>query len=70
MSKPILNLSGIDGNAFVLLGLANKRMRELGYDKEEMDDFREKAMSGNYDNLLRCLNEEFEVVLDETDEDY
>lgn len=63
MSKPVLNLASVSGNAFALLGAANRKMKEIGYTDEERDAFREKAMAGNYDHLIRCLSDEFDLVL-------
>lgn len=63
MSKPTLDVSEVSGNAFSLLGAASRRQKELGWSDERREEFRVKAMSGDYNNLLRCLSEEFELIL-------
>jgi hypothetical protein len=56
--KPILKLLGTDGNAFALLGKAQRVARQNGMDWEKI---RTEAMSGNYDHLLQTLMKHFEV---------
>ena len=63
MSKPVLNLASVSGNAFSLLGVASRKMRQLGYPDERVKALIEKATSGNYDHLIGCLSEEFDLVL-------
>jgi len=60
-NKPVLKLTGIDGNAFVILGRAQQVARRAGMPKEIIDEFRNKAMSGDYNNLLRVCMEYFDV---------
>ncbi len=47
-----VELVGQDGNAFVILGLVSKAMRRSGLTSEQISEYREEAMSGNYDQLL------------------
>lgn len=58
MSKPVLKLTGVDGNAFMLLAKA-KRVAEAN----DMDwgEIQEEATSGDYDHLLQTLMDNFEV---------
>ena len=50
-----VELSGEDGNAFVLMGVVTKALRRAGH-SDAIESFREEAMSGDYDNLLRtCM---------------
>lgn len=52
-----VQLTGRDGNAFVLMGTVNKALRRHGVSKEEREEFVAEATSGDYDNLLRtCMN--------------
>jgi hypothetical protein len=53
--KVVMELLGMDGNAFVLMGEFSKRARRQGWAKEEIDYVLGKCMSGDYNNLLRTL---------------
>ena len=48
-----VELSGQDGNAFAIVGAVTKAMRSHKVPNDEIDAFRQEAMSGDYDNLLR-----------------
>lgn len=61
IKKPKLKLVGEDGNAFVVLGAAQRAARAAGWTKEQIDEYRTKAMSGSYDNLLAVTQEYFDV---------
>ena len=62
MSKPELDLSDQDGNAFSILVRAAKVARRAGWSAEELTKFREEATSGDYDHLLQTCEKYFEVV--------
>lgn len=51
--KPKVKLSGSDGNAFAVMGKVSQTMKNSGYSKEDIDQYKKEAMSGDYDNLLR-----------------
>lgn len=51
-AKPPLVLTGIDGNAFSIIGAAQKALKKAGYTKADIVAFNEEAMSGDYDRLL------------------
>lgn len=59
--KPVLKLVGIDGNAFVILGHAKQAARKAGWSSEKITEMVNKAMSGDYDHLLRTMTECFDV---------
>lgn len=59
VEKPELKLSGEDGNAFFILGKAQRVARENGLD---WDAIKKEATSDDYDHLLRTMMEHFEVV--------
>ena len=61
------DLKGPEGNAFVLLGLADSSLKAHGYSKEERNHFRNQATSGDYDNLLATIMEWFIVVAPRTE---
>jgi len=51
-TKPFIQLSGEDGNAFFIMGRAMKALRKAGYTEEEIKQYETEATSGDYDNLL------------------
>ena len=59
--KPVLKLSGSEGNAFLLIGLANKAAKKAGWSKERTDAVLAEARNGDYDHLLATLMEHFDV---------
>lgn len=51
-----VKLVGEDGNAFAILGAVSKALKKAGASKEEVIEFQEEAMAGDYDNLLQtCM---------------
>jgi hypothetical protein len=54
--KPEIDLSGPDGNAFVLLALARRYARDLGLD---WDAISAEMTSGNYYHLIRTFDRHF-----------
>lgn len=57
--KPVLELVGHDGNAFYILGKAQRVARQNKMDWKQIE---QEATSGDYDNLLRVMMKYFEVV--------
>ena len=55
----IIDLTGPDGNAFVLMGYARQFARQLGYSKEDQDQLLELMTSGDYKNLLEVFDDHF-----------
>jgi len=62
MSKPVLKLVGEDGNAFNILGKAQREARAAGCDEETINQFMSEATSGDYDHLLQTCMKYFEVI--------
>ena len=58
MNKPKLELMGQDGNAFFILGRAQRVARQNNMD---WDKIRNEATSGDYDHLLQTMMKYFEV---------
>jgi len=56
------NLSGKDGNAFSIMGKVSGALKESGATKEEVIQYQEESMSGDYDNLLKVAGEWVEVL--------
>ena len=48
-----VQLTGQDGNAFMILALVQKALRRNGVSAEEREAFYAEATSGDYDHLLR-----------------
>ena len=60
-SKPSLTLGGQDGNAFMVLGLAIRAAKKAGWSQAQIDEYKQKATSGDYDNLLAVTMDYFDV---------
>jgi len=56
-----VQLSGQDGNAFMIMGLTVKALRRAGVSQEEIDQYRDEATSGDYDHLLQTTMRWVEV---------
>jgi hypothetical protein len=54
-----IDLTGPDGNAFVLIGTAQNYAKQLGYSKEERDNLRQEMTEGDYENLLEVFDSHF-----------
>ena len=54
--KPEIDLTGPDGNAYVLMGMAKGWAKDLGKDWKPIQT---EMMSGDYENLLAVLEREF-----------
>ena len=52
----VIDLTGPDGNAFVLIGKAMNFARQLGLDQESI---KQEMMSGDYENLLEVFDKNF-----------
>ena len=51
-----VQLTGNDGNAFVILGKVTAALKRNKVSQDEIDEFKKEAMSGDYDNLLQtCI---------------
>ena len=54
--KIVVDLTGPEGNAFVLIGMAEKWSKQLGLDPEEVQA---DMMSGDYEHLLSVIEKHF-----------
>ncbi len=52
-----VQLSGNDGNAFAIMAQVNKALRNAGASPEEISQYQQESMSGDYDNLLRVASQ-------------
>ena len=57
----IVQLSGQDGNAFMILGLCKRAMERAHLPQEEIDQFMKEAMSGDYNHLLATAMTWFDI---------
>ncbi len=56
-NRPVeIDLSGPDGNAYVLLGMATQYAKQLGLDDKKICD---EMRASNYENLLKVFDKYF-----------
>lgn len=55
----VIDLTGPDGNAFYLLGLAKRLGKQLGWEQERLSNLGIEMMSGDYENLIQVFDREF-----------
>jgi hypothetical protein len=55
----VIDLTGPDGNAFVLLGYARSFGRQLGLCEEAIEDILDSMKQGDYEDLLDVFDSEF-----------
>ena len=63
-----LNLEGVDSNAFVLLGVAQRELRR-NHMMDMWDAFHKEATAGDYNHLLATLSDWFDICFGDEDED-
>ena len=63
-SKPTIDISGPQGNAFFILGAAVDYGRQLGFDKDRIEGIRKEMMAGDYENLLEVFDRNFGEYVD------
>jgi hypothetical protein len=56
-----VKLVGEDGNAFAIMGRVTQAMKRAGLSKADIDAYRDEAMSGDYDHLLKTTIEYVET---------
>jgi len=54
-----IDLTGPEGNAFVLLGIAQKLARQLDYSPEEIQDLMLEMKGSDYEYLLQTFDDHF-----------
>ncbi len=60
-----LDLVGVNGNAFMIMGVFQRQAKREGWSKDEIDAVLKEAKSGNYDHLLATIINHCEVIDDE-----
>lgn len=59
-----IDLTGPDGNAFVLLALAERLGRKLRYDKRRVELILDEMRLADYECLLQTFDREFGHIVD------
>lgn len=59
--KRVIDLTGPEGNAFCLMGIAKRTLNQLGKDSTKII---EEMMSGDYENLIRVFDRELGAYYD------
>ena len=69
--ETVINLDGPDGNAYNLIGLAIRIMRDSRMTEEEINPIIEEMKSGDYKNLVMTFDTYFKgsVILETTNEE-
>lgn len=55
------DLVGVNGNAYAVMGYTAHALKREGL-RDKVDEMHEKAMSGDYDNLLRVCMEYIDIA--------
>ena len=58
-----IDLTGPQGNAFYLLGLASKWAKELQFSDSYRKQMLEKMKSSDYENLIKVFDDEFGSIV-------
>ena len=59
-----IDLTGPEGNAFVLIGYAKNLCKQLRYDKDKTERIVEEMMLTDYEGLLYTFDREFGLLVD------
>ena len=62
--RPMIDLTGPDGNAFVVMKYAMKFGRDLSFDQEKIDGIIEDMKSSDYEHLIDVFEEHFGDFVD------
>lgn len=62
--KIVLDLTGPQGNAFVVLGTIRQLMRRLGYPLHKEEEVMQELMSSDYEHLIKTADEYFGDYVD------
>ena len=57
-----IDLSTIDGNAYAIMGAAQRVLKKAGATPEEISQYLEESMSGDYKNLVETVGKWLVVV--------
>ena len=66
MKKKVkMQLVGLDGNAFSIMGAFHRNARRQGWTRKEISVVIKECMSGDYDHLLATIMDNVEELEDE-----
>ena len=54
LEKPVVKLVGKDSNAFFIIGIVKKALKQAGADQEYIEQYITEVTSGDYNNVLTC----------------
>ena len=57
-----LDLVGVNGNAFAVMGVFKKQAKREGWTQEEIDTVLTEAKSGDYNHLLATISNHCEAL--------
>jgi hypothetical protein len=63
-SRPVIDLSGPQGNAFYLLGIAKKYAIQIGKTSQEIESLMKEMKSSDYENLVEVFDRNFGDYVD------
>ena len=55
----VIDLTGPDGNAYALMGMATNFGKQLGWDKVHIQDLMNEMMDSDYEHLIQVFDREF-----------
>ena len=53
----VVDLRGPEGNAYAVMGLVKSVLKQIGYDKDHIDEVIRNMMSSDYDHLIEVADE-------------
>ena len=59
MEKPTVKLTGINGNAFVIMATISKALKKAGYSPEQLKQYQKESMEVDNYNLLLQVAEKW-----------
>ena len=62
--KQVIDLTGPDGNAFVLLGTAMKLCKQIGISSSRTKEIMDEMKSSDYENLIQLFDKYFGKLVD------
>jgi hypothetical protein len=57
-----IDLSTIDGNAYAIMGAAQRVLKRAGATPEELSEYLKESMSGDYEHLIQTVSKWLVVV--------
>jgi hypothetical protein len=57
-----IDLSAIDGNAYAIMGAAQRKLKQAGASQEEINQYLDESMSSDYENLVATVGKWLVVI--------